>query len=315
MVSSPKPPDPYQQAAAQQGAELGAAQGSAIINNPNEVNPYGSVNYQNLGYETIYDAQGKKQYVPRYQRTVTLSPDQQKLLGLQTQSQYNLGKTAVQQSAKIGNLLNTNLDTSGLQAWQTGPGAQNIRQDQAPTDRKAIEEAMLARWRERSGKENAAQDAQLAARGLSPGSQQYTDINDSRNRAATDAYQQAYLASGQESRAAQDAYNQASLQRYQMGSDNASFLNNLRQAQLQERTAMRNAPINEITALMSGSQVTVPEFQPFSRQGINAAPIGSYIGQNYANQANAAAQTNAGIFGLGSSLLGGMFGTKGIFGL
>jgi hypothetical protein len=370
MVSSPKPPDPYKQAAAQQGAELGAAQGSAIINNANEVNPYGSVTYKNLGYETIYDANGKAQYVPRYERNVALSPDQQKLLGLQTQTQYNLGQTGVQQSARLNSLLGTSLDTKGLQAWQTGkaPGQLQgsfggnapvqsqignggaIRQDSGATDRRAVEQAMMARYRENAGKAASAQDAQLAARGLNPGSAQYADVNDSRARSMTDASQQAYLASGAESRAAQEAYNQAQNQRftqgaaqgqfanaaqqqayqqalqragfandatkgnYQMGNDYASFLNNLRQGQLSERTALRNQPLNEISALMSGGQVTMPEFQPFSRQGINAAPIGQYIGQNYANQANAAAQANQGLFGLGSSLIGGAFGTAGIFG-
>ena len=114
MASSPKPPDPYKQASAQQGAELGASMGSSIINNPNQVNPYGSQKYSVAGYETIYDAQGKKQYVPRYTQTTTLSPDQMRLLGLQTQTQYNLGQTGVQQSAKLNQLLGKGVDTSGL---------------------------------------------------------------------------------------------------------------------------------------------------------------------------------------------------------
>jgi predicted lipid-binding transport protein (Tim44 family) len=36
------------------------------------------------------------------------------------------------------------------------------------------------------------------------------------------------------------------------------------------------------------------------------------MGQNYANAANAAAQTNSGLFGLGGSLLGGL-GQGGFF--
>ncbi|MER8619168.1 tail fiber domain-containing protein [Mesorhizobium sp. M1409] len=363
MVSSPSPPDPYKQASAQQAADLGASTGSSIINNPNINNPYGSQSYALAGYETIYDAQGKPQYVPRYTQNTTLSPDQQKLLGLQTQTQYNLGQTGVQQSAKLNNLLGTSLDTTGLQDWSAGqaPGqlattyggnnpvqmgigsGGDVRQDQAPTDRKAVEDAMMSRYLDTANKQNTAQDVQMAARGLNPGSAQYSSVDETRQKALTDAQMQAYLGSGQESRASQDAYNQAQNQRftqgaaqgqfanaaqqqayqqaaeragfgntaatqqYQMGQDYSSFLNNLRQGQMQERTSLRNQPINEISALMSGSQVTVPQFQPFSQQGINAAPIGQYIGQNYANQANAAAQQNQGLFGLGSSLLGGMF--------
>ena len=42
MASSPKSPDPYKQASADQKAQSTAAQQSAIINNPNEYNYYGS---------------------------------------------------------------------------------------------------------------------------------------------------------------------------------------------------------------------------------------------------------------------------------
>src|SRR5215831_3245985 len=125
MVSSPRPPNPYQQASAQQASDLYSGQASSIINNANESNPYGSVSYGNAGYETIYDAQGRPTYVPRYTRTVQLSPDQQRLLGLQTQAQYNLGQTAVSQSAKMRDYLGQNVTGEGLQGWQAAaaPGA------------------------------------------------------------------------------------------------------------------------------------------------------------------------------------------------
>lgn len=305
MVSSPKPPNPYQQAAAQQSSDLYAGQSSAIINNPNESNPYGSVTYGNAGYETVYDANGKPTYVPRYTRTVNLSPDQQRLLGLQTQTQYNLGQTAVAQSSKLKDYLGQSVNTAGLQGWKAAAAPGAIRQDQAPTDRQAVENAMMSRFNTDAARQQASQDAQLAARGLGPGGQGYGAVQEQRDRARTDALNQAYLASGEESRAAQAAYNAAEQQRYQEGSDYASQFNNLRQAQMQERLALRNQPLNEISALLSGSQVTTPQFSAFSRQGINAAPVGSYISSNYANAANAAAQQNAGWFNLGTSLLGG----------
>src|SRR5262245_29221561 len=352
-MKSPRPPDPYTQASAQQAAELGASMGSSIINNPNTYTPYGSQTYSLAGYETIRDAKGNTQYVPRYNQYQTLSPDQMTLLGYQTGTQGNLGLTAMEQSAKMRDYLNRAIDTSRLQGWSTGkaPGqlagtfadvggpqrsiaAQAIRQDQAPTNRAAIENAMMASYNRARAPQTASEDAQLAARGLAPGSQGYGTVQQGRMDAESEAARQAYLASGAESRAAQEAYNQAALQRfqqgaaqgqfanaaqqqayqqaaeraqfanqavtgnYQMGQDYASFLNNLRQGQLQEQFALRNQPINEIMALLGGSGVTMPQFQPFSRQGINAAPVGSYMGQNYANAANAASNFNAGLFGL-----------------
>jgi hypothetical protein len=72
---------------------------------------------------------------------------------------------------------------------------------------------------------------------------------------------------------------------------------------------MRNQPINEITALMGGSQVTSPQFQPFSRQGINAAPIGNYIQSNYGQQSQNYSDMLSGLFGLGGAgLYGGLTG-------
>lgn len=308
MASSPKPPDPYQTASAQQSAERGASVTGSILNNPNQVNPYGSSMYSIAGWEKVPDASGRLVSVPRYTQTTKLSPDQQRLLGLQTQMQYNMGQTGVEQSAKLRQHLGKSLNTAGLQGWSTGQAPGEVRQDQGPTDRRAIEEAMLGRYREQAGKQASAEDVSLAARGMAPGSAQYGSVADTRARALTDATQQAYLGSGQESRAAEAAYNQAGLQRYQTGQDYASFLNNLRQGQLQERVALRNQPLNEISALMSGGQVTMPQFNPFTAQGVNAANVGQYIGNNYAQQSKQYSDFMSGLFGIGSAAVGGWAG-------
>jgi hypothetical protein len=315
MASSPKPPNPYQTAAAQQSAELGAGQASAIINNANQYTPWGSRTYTQAGWETIQGADGKQIKVPRYNETTKLSPDQMRLLGLQTQMQYNLGQTGVEQSSKLRTHLGQTVNTAGLQDWAKGPAPGAVRQDTGATNRAAIEAAMMGRFNRDAATTNAAQEAQLAARGLTPGSQGWGTVQEQQDRARTDALQQAYLASGAEAREAQAAFNAAGLQRYQMGGDYAAQLNNLRTAQLQERLAMRNQPINEITALLGGSQVTPPQFQPFSRQGINAAPVGNYIQSNYGQQAQQSAAFNQGLFGLMSAgLYGGLTGGWGMGG-
>jgi hypothetical protein len=313
MVSSPSPPNPYTQAAAQQSSDLYGAQSSAIINNANETNPYGSVKYTNNGYETIYDAKGNASYVPRYQRDVSLSPDQNKLLGLQTQAQGNAGQAAVTASANLADQFKTSLDSSSWNPWSQGQAPQAVRQDQTPTDRGAVQDAMMQRYNETAGKANASQDAQLAARGLNPGSQGAGSVADTRARAFTDATNQAYLASGDESRAAQSAYNAAGAQQYSQGQDYASAGNNLRQAQQSSDTALRNQLPNEVGALMGMGQVTTPQFQPFSRQGVAAAPVGQYMSDAYKNQVAAASATNQGLFGLGGAGVSAMFGPGGMF--
>jgi len=304
VVSSPKPPSPTATAAAQQRAEIGAAGASSVMNNPNIVNPYGSQSYSIAGWEEVPDAKGKMIKVPRYTQTQTLSPDQMKLLGLETQSQYNLGSAAVEQSAKMRDYLGKTMDTSGWANWNQGPSGGEVRQDQAPTDKAGVQKAMMDLYGRQSQGKNTAEMAQMAAKGLNPGSTQYGATAKRQGDEYTDAALKAYLASGEESRASQDSFNRATQQRFDMGGAEADRANALRGMQAQEGFAMRNQPINEITALMSGGQVTMPQFSPYQGQSINPANIAQMIQSNYMAQAANAANTNSGIFGVGANIAG-----------
>ena len=302
MVSQPSAPNPYATAAAQNQQNQSASQYSSVAGNANEVNPYGTVSYNAVEQVPIYTNGQVSGYAPRYQRTTTLSPDQQKLLGLETQSKYNMGTTAVEQSAKLREHLNTGMDQSKWQPWQTDLAKQDLRQDQGTTDRAGIEKAMMDSYNRNTKPQEEAQEASLAARGLSPGSQGYGSYQTTRDDSRAEAARKAYLTSGDEARRAQAAYNDVGTQRFNMDQALSSYYNNLRGGQMQEAFAMRNQPINEITALMSGSQATIPQFQPFSGSPVNPSNIGQYISDNYKAESAAAAQTNAGIF----SMLGGM---------
>ena len=311
MVTQPSAPNPYATAAAQTQQSQAASQYNAASGNVNEVNPYGTVSYKAAEQVPIYGANGQiTGYAPRYERTTTLSPDQQKLLGLETQSKYNLGTTAVEQSANLRNhLQNNQIDPSSWTPWQTGLKTQDTRQDAGPTDRASIEKAMMDSYNRSVAPTERAQDAQLAARGLSPGGQGYGNVQMQRDDSRAEQARQAYLASGNESRAAQGAYNAAGAQRFNMDQALASYYNNLRGAQGQEAYAARNQPINEITALMSGSQATIPQFQAYQGSPVASANIGQYISDNYKAQSNAASQTNAGLFGLAGAGVKGYFGS------
>ena len=119
MVSQPSPPDPYATAAAQNQQNQQASQYSSAASNANEINPYGTVSYNAIEQVPIYSNGQITGYAPRYQRTTTLSPDQQKLMGLETQSKYNMGTVGVEQSAKLREHLNANqIDPKQWAAWQ-----------------------------------------------------------------------------------------------------------------------------------------------------------------------------------------------------
>lgn len=303
MGKFPKTPDPYEVAAAQSNANLQGAWSSAIIGNANEINPYGSVNYKTIGYEPV-TIDGKTQMVPRQQREIKLSPEQQELLKLQNQMQTNLGNLGVSQSARLQGLLGKNLDTTGITDWQSYRKPGEIRQDTGRTDRQGIEEAMMASYGRSHAPQQAAEDATLANRGLAPGSQGFGTVQQGREDAFAEASRQAYLGSGEESRRAQGAFNTAEAQKAQEWAAYADAMNTMRGGQLQEKAFLRNAPINEISALMSGSQVSLPQFQPYSSPQVAAAPIGQYIYGSHDIESQNAAAKMQGLFGLGGAAIG-----------
>ena len=122
MVSQPSAPDPYATAAAQNQQNQSASQYNTASSNVNEVNPFGSVSYKAIEQVPIYTNGRVSGYAPRYERTTALSPDQQKLHGLETQGKYNMGTMAVEQSAELReHLKNNQLDPSKWQGWQNQP--------------------------------------------------------------------------------------------------------------------------------------------------------------------------------------------------
>src|SRR5262245_32089762 len=147
MVSQPKSPNPYDTASAQQQANVGSSAASAIINNANEKNPYGSVTYNQIGTGTVTDANGKPMSVPRYERVVELSPDQQSLYNLQNQMQQNLGNLGVSQSSRLQGLLGTNLSTEGLQDWSKGVAPTTYDPNAYAAQRDSVTQALMDRYR------------------------------------------------------------------------------------------------------------------------------------------------------------------------
>jgi len=291
MVSMPKPPDPQQTANAQTGSNVMSSWASSIMGNANEVTPYGTVNYKTSGYETVRDPSSGQTYrIPRYNRTTKLSPEQQRLLALQNQASENLGNLAVQQSKNLQGILGTPLNTEGLQDWTALPSWDENAFSQ---DRQRVESAIMDRWKQQNDPAFAKRESTLAGRGLTPGSRGYDYVADEMGRARNDATMQAVLAGGQE---------QSRLLGEQ--TNRAQFNNQLRGEQFGERQTLQAFPVNLITALMSGSQVNVPQAAPYRSQSIAPAPIADLTMANYQQRANNAMAMNQGLFGLGGSIMG-----------
>jgi len=117
----------------------------------------------------------------------------------------------------------------------------------------------------------------------------------------------------QQQTALQQAQAQAALQNQAFGQAQtaAQFANQVRQQQLSEQMALRAQPLNEIAALMGGSQIQMPQFQGYSGAQVAAAPIfgasqaaGNFAQQNYANQVAAYNAQVGGLYDLAGALGG-----------
>lgn len=141
-------------------------------------------------------------------------------------------------------------------------------------------ELMDARAAPRFAREEEALRSRLTNQGLAPGSEPWNREMERLGQNKNDAYNQMYL----------------------QGRGQA----------FGELQAMRNQPINEITALLSGSQVNNPNVQGQTPQGMPNVDLAGLINDNYNQRLNAwqMNQANRG------SLFGGLFGlaSKGISG-
>ncbi len=214
------------------------------------------------------------------------SPEQQALYDQQNKIKQLLGGLGIQGAEALQGVVGRNLDLSGLPQQ---PGSYG-------DTRKSVIDAYMSRANEDYGKQTDNANSNMIAAGIHPGNKAYADQMQMIERSRNDARQQAEIAGGN---AAQQAF----------GMDTS------RRAQgLSELLAQRQTPLNEINALLSGSQVSnpfvMPGFngsQPGGTPYMQAGQLGSqYQGDLYNLAATNAANTNAGLFGLGAAGLGAL---------
>ena len=218
--------------------------------------------------------------------TQTFSPEQQQLYEKNNQVQQLLAQLGITGAGVLGDVIGGNIDFGSL---PSGPG------DSQATRQKVID-AMMGRANEQFAQREEDTQSQLVAQGIRPGTEAYgremTRIDQARN----DARQQAEIAAGGE--ASRD---------FQMDAER-------RRVGLAELLAGRQTPLNEITALISGSQVNNPFAQVGGYQGGAAQqPAPVFQGtqaqwqadmDRYNQQAAGAGNMMSGLFGLGSAWIG-----------
>jgi hypothetical protein len=267
--SAPAPPDYAAAATAQGAANENAALATSYLNRPNQVTPYGSLTYS-------YDpTKGEKlpdgTVVPGITATTTLSPDQQTLLDQQTGISKSLNNLASQGIGYVANAVGTPETAANF-----NPLTSSVNPNNGTDVRDQITNAYMARLQPQIDQDRASMEARLANQGITNGSQAYAADEDAFNRSVNDQRTQALLAG--------DAEQQNEFQR---GLASSQFANQAQQQAISEADYFRNQPLNELNALRTGNQVTMPQFgSGASGATVQAAPI--Y--QATADQYNAAMQ-------------------------
>ena len=123
-------------------------------------------------------------------------------------------------------------------------------------------------------------------------------------------YNAALAQNQQTALAQQSARNAAQNQAFNQALQQAQFGNQAAQQSLAQQLALRSQPLNEISALMSGSQIQMPQFQGYQGANVAASPVfaaGQAQAQDAMARYNAQQASNnalmSGLFGLGSSYL------------
>lgn len=210
--------------------------------------------------------------------TQTYSPEQQKIFDINQQGQLGLAEVGRDSVNRIGGILGQDVN------FNRDLGTQS-------QGRQEVIDAMMSRVNQDIGRRTDNTESTLIARGIPRGSEAWNREMDTIERGRNDALQQAIV--GADSRAMDD-----------------------RRQAITEMMAQRQTPLNEISALRSGSQVAPLQFQNFSGQNVGAAPVfnAAQAGYNssldsYNAQAAGSGNMMSGLFGLGSAALMSPVGT------
>ena len=301
--SPPPAPDPAATAAAQGTINRETAVAQARLNRTNEVTPLGNRTYDEYlipGTEDLYGATA----------TTSLNPVPQEAFDSEQRVGRDLNLLAEGQIGRVGETTGTPFDLNGIQN----------RQDQVDTSGfsgffgggqqmdDAIYNKHTSRLDPQFNQQQSDLTQNLANQGIFAGTQAYDREFGNFNRAKNDAYGNARNDSTMQGLT---FGNQQRAQQFNEGGAQAQMANTGRQQDIQERSFLRNIPLNDVASLLGTGQVQVPQFGAVPQTGINAPDYQGAVANNYAGQVNAygaqqsaAAQRSAGTMGALGSLGG-----------
>ncbi|MGI9489351.1 MAG: hypothetical protein ACR2RF_26375 [Geminicoccaceae bacterium] len=281
---TPSPPDPAATAQAQAAANVGAVRESALVNQINQITPFGS--------ETFTGTIG----TPDRTRVVALDPAD--AANLETQRRIGAGLFGLGEGAllpQVQGALGSELDFSGLPQIS---GAGDLA-GQAQGLEQATFQRGLNLLQPGIDQQQRALEVQLANQGIPRGSDAFDEAVGNFERNRGQQLENLALSSVGAGRAEQSRL---------FGLEQAA-----RQQGLSELLTQRSQPINELSALLQGGpSIQRPQFAPPAQFGVAPPDVQGLTGQNFAAQSQQAAQRNSdlfgGLFGLGQAAILGGFG-------
>lgn len=227
-------------------------------------------------------------------QTVKLSPEMQALLDQQNKLQMGLFDAQNAAAGRVNETMGQGFDMSQL------PSAGSVYDPNLATNNAA--DLIMQRMNPDLDRQQEALRAQLANQGITQGSAAYN------------------TAMGQFGQQRNDALTQAQLQGIGLGMQQQGMQFNQsqqgRQQAMAEQSYLRSLPLNELNALRTGNQVSMPQFPGFAQQAttggadmLGAANAGyqAQLGAYNAQQAQSGGMMG-GLFGLGGGILGAMYG-------
>lgn len=276
--SAPAAPDPAATAAAQAQANKEAVRESALVNQINQITPYGRVSYMGELGGTNEDGS------PTRSMTLTLPDQVQRALEGQQAVTGGLTEFARQFVPRVADSLSVPFNTANI----------GQRPEYNEGTRGRVEQALFDRLQPQFDRDQAALDTRLANQGIGIGSEAYRNAQDDLSRGRTDARLAAVNQAGAE------AQRDFGLQQQSYGQAISDALLN------------RGQGLNEVSALIQGAPaINTPSAPQPAQYQIAPPDILGANALNYQGQLNAYNQNQAnnraamgGLFGLGSAALG-----------
>jgi hypothetical protein len=292
---APAPPDPRETSKAQTGTSVATALANTSLGNVSRVGADGStLDYKVSGNTNFTDPYTGLTYaLPQYTATEKLSAPAQAIYDTRQGAEQNLATAAKTQSGNVSNMFS--------QAWSPDlsaygdAGPTQFKADTADIERRLFELGSSTLNPQFERQRNDL-ETRLSNQGIKLGSAAYDRALNEQGNTQNQAYNQLALQGrGQ-------AYNEILSTNQQQAA--------LRQQSLNEQQTIRNQPLNELSALFSGSQVSMPNYAINQPSAIpttdNAGLVQANYGQQQQNyQTDQAKQQSlwGGLFGLGSAAI------------